>query len=115
MPSAVPPRPSAPSLDAWGKMMYMMYIMVRKQLYIEERHDRALKRRAKALGVSEADIVRQALDAMLGGEQEAPVIPGHQKALRAFLERASRFAARRAGDRLVPRYRRDELYEERES
>ena len=36
--------------------------MVRKQVYIEPRHDRMLKRRAKQRGVTEAEIIREALD-----------------------------------------------------
>lgn len=36
--------------------------MVRKQVYIEPRHDRMLKRRAKQQGVTEAEIIREALD-----------------------------------------------------
>ena len=39
--------------------------MVRKQLYIEERQERALKARAAELGVSEAAFVRAALDKAL--------------------------------------------------
>ncbi len=61
--------------------MYAMYV-VRKQLYIEERHERELERRAKALGVTEADIVRQALDTMLEREQRPHGVPDHRKALR---------------------------------
>ncbi|MFH0813378.1 MAG: hypothetical protein V2A69_11160 [Pseudomonadota bacterium] len=34
--------------------------MVRKQIYIEERHERLLKRISKACGVSEAELIRQA-------------------------------------------------------
>ncbi len=36
--------------------------MVRKQLYIERRQERALKRLAKATGRTEAEIIREALD-----------------------------------------------------
>jgi len=36
--------------------------MVRKQIYIEERHERLLKRISKTRGVSEAEIIRQAID-----------------------------------------------------
>lgn len=36
--------------------------MIRKQLYLEKTQDRALKRRAKELGVTEAEVVRRALD-----------------------------------------------------
>lgn len=39
--------------------------MVRKQLYIDESHEAALKERAARTGLSEAEIVRQALDAHL--------------------------------------------------
>ena len=38
--------------------------MVRKQLYITRSQDRALKRRARELGVTEAEIVRRAIDAL---------------------------------------------------
>jgi hypothetical protein len=36
--------------------------MIRKQVYIEPRHDRMLKRRANQRGVTEAEIIREALD-----------------------------------------------------
>jgi hypothetical protein len=54
--------------------------MTRKQLYIEEGQDRALKARAQELGVSEAELVRRALDdalrpkAQVRGGQEAKVL-----------------------------------------
>lgn len=94
--------------------MYVMY-MVRKQLYIEERQERALKQRAKALGISEADVVRQALDALLDTERKAVVVPGHQRALRELLERATEFSRSRRRAPGRRRYRREELYEEREN
>lgn len=92
--------------------MYMMY-MVRKQLYIEERHEKALKRRAKALGVSEADIVREALDALFAEDTARP-LPGHREALKEFLARADEIAASRVGAEPV-RFRREEEYAKRES
>src|SRR5437879_531255 len=42
----------------------VMY-MVRKQLYISDDQERQLKRRAGDLGVSEAELVRRALDGVL--------------------------------------------------
>ena len=36
--------------------------MVRKQLYLKERHNVLLKRLARARGVSEAEVVRQAIE-----------------------------------------------------
>ena len=91
--------------------MYVMY-MVRKQLYIEERHEKALKRRAKALGVSEADIVREALDLMFREAGRPRPLPGQTKALSDFLKSATEFAATQ---KRAVRYRRTDLYEERES
>ena len=55
--------------------------MVRKQLYLEERHERALKRRAAATGLSEAELVRQALDAALAVPARAASRPGRADAL----------------------------------
>jgi hypothetical protein len=42
--------------------------LVRKQLYISDKHERALQVRAKELGVSEAKLVRRLLDGLLGGD-----------------------------------------------
>jgi len=64
--------------------------MVRKQLYLEESQDKALKRRAKELGISEAEVVRRALDEALKGETKATLFA--QRALDSFLERADRLA-----------------------
>ena len=36
--------------------------MVRKQIYIQEHHERLLKRISKARGVSEAELIRQAIE-----------------------------------------------------
>ncbi len=36
--------------------------MVRKQIYIEERHERLFKRISKAHGVSEAELIRRAIE-----------------------------------------------------
>lgn len=41
--------------------------MIRKQVYVEPRHDRMLKRRASQRGVTEAQIIREALDRVDGG------------------------------------------------
>jgi hypothetical protein len=41
--------------------------MIRKQVYIEPRHDRMLKRRANQRGVTEAEIIREALDRVDAG------------------------------------------------
>ena len=40
--------------------------MVRKQIYLEERQEARLKRVARARGISEAEVVRQAIDRQVG-------------------------------------------------
>jgi hypothetical protein len=98
-----------------------MAAMTRKQLYIPARQEKALKRRAKALGISEADLVRRALD-LLFRSSESASLPGlpmpvdtcsaREEALAEFLGRAR--AARERGHRLaLGAGRRDELYDER--
>ncbi len=54
--------------------------MVRKQLYIIEEHERALKARARDHGVWEAKLVRRMLDGiLLGGEREEGLVGAHAK------------------------------------
>jgi hypothetical protein len=45
--------------------------MIRKQLYIDPHQDALLKRKARELGLSEAELVRRALDAALGEDQHS--------------------------------------------
>jgi hypothetical protein len=97
-------------------MMYVMYMaMVRKQLYIEEGQERAIKRRAKALGISEAEVVRAALDTALAAETvpAQPPLLDEDDPLEMVLSLAAEDARR--GHRLPPGgYKREELYAERE-
>ena len=85
--------------------------MVRKQVYIEQRQDDVLKRVARARGVTEAEVIRQALDRQ--GRSEPRDFRPDPDAWRSF----KRFAERlRARGRTRPRTRdwtRDGLYEER--
>jgi hypothetical protein len=82
--------------------------MVRKQLYLDERHDRALKQRAQDTGLSEAEIVRRALDATLAaGDLERS---RGAEALAQFLVEASEMAGRATVQR---GWTRDELYGDR--
>lgn len=84
--------------------------MVRKQIYISRRQQVQLKRLAKARGVSEAEVIRQAIEreVLLTAAQPAA---SDRSALEEFL----RFgAARRAtGDTTGWAWTRDELYDER--
>jgi hypothetical protein len=88
-----------------------MATLVRKQVYLEARQDARLKALAHRLGVSEAALIRQALDRALGSAL------GEGRAIRveAWVEaRAYRDAwVTRAGHRPTRRWSREELYDER--
>lgn len=87
--------------------------MVRKQLYLEEAQDQALKQRAKELGISEAELVRRALDTALRPQRNAHLAAPRRAALTRLLGNAKRLSE---GHRFPEGYRfnREELYEERE-
>ncbi len=93
--------------------VYDVY-MIRKQLYISDEHERALKARARELGVSEAELVRRLLDGLLLGGEGGSGLPkaGATEALEGFLEEADRLAE---SHRFPEGYRfdREELYEDR--
>ena len=86
--------------------------MVRKQVYIRKRQRIALKRMARAQGVSEAELIRQAIDQQLSHS----VVQAFTSNPKAWA-RARRFMlALRAREPLTnqPRaWKRDDLYEER--
>lgn len=48
-------------------MMYILYIMKRTQIYIDENQDARLSKRAEAAGVTKSSLIRQALDEFLEG------------------------------------------------
>lgn len=86
--------------------------MIRKQLYITDEQERALKRRAKEEGVSEAELARRALDRLLHGEESA-ARPGANQALQQLLRRTRQ----QAEEHCVPEgyaFDRASLYAERE-
>ncbi len=81
--------------------------MIRKQFYIEPRQERVLKERARRYRVTEADLIRQAIDR--GLERTATRAPDPEA-----WKRIERFIARRRTARLRQRKRRwtrAELYE----
>jgi hypothetical protein len=89
-----------------GKFMSKM---VRKQIYIESRQDTTLKQQARILGVTEAKIIRQAID-----HQMTSVRLGarDQKAW----EREKAFITKRMAKGPAPggrRWKREDAYEER--
>jgi hypothetical protein len=86
--------------------------MVRKQIYIHKRHDMLLKQLSQARGVSEAEIIRQAIERETAGAPAQPTA-GDRSAwqeLMTFLE-----ARQAAGGGHKPyRWNREEIYAERE-
>jgi hypothetical protein len=88
--------------------------VIRKQLYISGEHERALKAKARELGVSEAELVRRMLDSVLLDEEGRGGLAGAgaAEALEDFLEEAARLAeSHRSPEGYV--FYRDELYEDR--
>jgi hypothetical protein len=83
--------------------------LVRKQVYIESRHERILKRATAETGLSEAEIIRQAIDLW----QEHVVERQRARQLwaqeRAFIESWTALGAVPGGRS----WTREELYEER--
>jgi hypothetical protein len=85
--------------------------MIRKQVYIEPRHDRMLKRRASQRGMTEAQLIREALDSVDGGVARRPEgdAAAGRKAL-AFMRSLSASRRRTSSDR---GWTRESLYEDR--
>jgi hypothetical protein len=85
--------------------------MIRKQVYIEERQDHSLKRRARARGVTEAELIREAIDRdeRSGGAPFEPD-PLAWDEFKAFIQKLRR---RKPKPRAARRWTRDELYVER--
>jgi hypothetical protein len=87
--------------------------MVRKQFYIHKRQQILLRQLSQARGVSEAEIVRQAIEREAAGESARPPLPD-----RAAWDEVVRFVEshRALGSDSEPyRWNRQDAYEERES
>ena len=82
--------------------------MIRKQVYLVRRQDRLLKARAKQLGVTEAELIRQSLDQSL--TSPASAIRPNLEAWEALMR-----SVRRRMKLKVPQaprtWTRDELYD----
>jgi hypothetical protein len=89
-----------------------MSVMIRKQVYIQPRHERMLKRRAKQRGVTEAVIIREALDSV-----ESVAVVRRHEVDEAAGRRALRFMHTLGNSpRKAPRgstWTRESLYEDR--
>jgi hypothetical protein len=86
--------------------------MIRKQVYLFRRQNLLLKRLARQRGISEAEVIRQALDREAAAI--APVQSG-EKALASMLAFASQRREKYAGQGEPLEWNRGEIYEERES
>ncbi len=87
--------------------------MIRKQIYLPRRHNLALKRLAKQRGISEAEVIRQALERE--AEYAVSVIRGSKQALNNIIAYAR--ALRRQPELLQGKpylFSREQLYEERQ-
>ena len=82
--------------------------MVRKQVYIEAAQEQFLKRRAKELGVTEADLSRRAIDTLVRTPAGPPFDPEAWTTIVELMEQQARLPI--GGDRM---WTRDDLYEER--
>lgn len=82
---------------------------VRKQLYIEARQEKMLKRLSKELGVSETELIRQALDIVLARGRGPLSDPLAWEEERAFIRERAKIPSL-GGERV---WSREELYHER--
>jgi hypothetical protein len=86
--------------------------MVRKKIYIQEGQEVLLKRISKARGISEADLIRRAIEREVTGENLRLFAPDHT-AWEAILSLAKRRKADPAGSGAY-RWKRQDAYEARE-
>jgi hypothetical protein len=87
--------------------------MVRKQFYIQKRQDALLKSLARARGLSEAEIIRQAIERELAGEPAQPA-----RSDLSAMEDFTLLAVSKRAQGLKAKsflWNREEIYEERES
>lgn len=85
--------------------------MIRKQIYIRKQQDESLKRISEARGLSEAEIVRQAIDREIGGAVKRSMLHDRSawEAILRYLEK--RKAVEESGE--AYQWRREDAYEER--
>lgn len=85
--------------------------MVRKQLYLEEYQNKALKQRAKELNISEAELMRRALDDALTDNLHKRPISKKVEILQKLFAVADRMVEEHPIDTAY-KFNRQELYEE---
>jgi hypothetical protein len=83
--------------------------MIRKQIYIEARQETTLKHQAKSLGITEAEVIRRAIDCQM------PSVHLGTRDPKAW-EREKNFIAKRMAKGSATRkrrWKRDDAYKER--
>ncbi len=83
--------------------------MIRKQIYIEQRQERLLKRRARELRLTEAELIRRSIDAAASPLPPLPRSKEAWKEILAYVRRHRSMDVPQTGRR----WTREELYEER--
>lgn len=87
--------------------------MVRKQIYLQKHQDALLKRLSKARGLSEAEIIRQAIEREVAGNLSRPGA-ADRSAWQEFTDFLDARQKNAAGGKPY-RWNREEIYVERES
>ncbi len=83
--------------------------MIRKQIYIESRQDTTLKRQARILGITEAEIIRRAIDQQMTFSRLGARDPKAWEREKAFI--AKRMAMTPVSE--GRRWKREDVYEDR--
>jgi hypothetical protein len=86
--------------------------MVRKQIYLHKRHQLLLDQLARARGVSQAEIIRRAIEREAAGEAPRPTPPDRAAWDMLLAAVAARKALGCAGT--AYQWRREDAYQERE-
>ncbi len=83
--------------------------MVRKQVYIEPRQEASLRRRAKELGISQAELLRRCIDQMGTAPMTLPCDKTAWEDAKVYIEERMTIEAPQTSRT----WTRDELYDER--
>ena len=83
--------------------------MVRKQVYIEPGQDARLKRQAAQLGVTEAELIRRAIDQAGAAPRGLPLDQGAWEEAKGIIQQRRGITVPQSGRS----WTREELYEER--
>lgn len=89
-----------------------MSLMVRKQIYIPRRQDILIKRLSQTRGISEAEVIRQAIEREISGSISQS--PSDNDAWAKLMEAVEEIRQSWDGKREPLRWTRDEIYAERE-